>query len=369
PEKIAHAAKGGSTGAKISLSQPGGNGDKGQLTIFNAGRTQTIDVAQNLTRNIPLQGTELTARIDKYWPDFRMINGKPVSVSDAPNNAAVVVTITGRGVPVDSGDAPHGGTNPPEMNETNAAQNHLTIFIADDDSLAYELASRRNGASSGTLDLGKPLVTGWADWQLVADKVLPHAQQWMDFRPAGAASANDLPDGVRVRVEQNGQMFDQWVPSGWQIAIPTSPQPLPIEFGFRAIPLPIALELLKFEVTRNEGSDAPAGFKSTVRVSTADGESAAGQCWMNHPYSFPNAWWRTWTGMTFKMSQASWNPENLNQSTIQILRDPGWLLKWVGSLLIVVGVFLMFYVKQFRRPLRTKQTQRAETAVPEPAGV
>src|SRR5207253_8173366 len=70
---------------------------------------------------------------------------------------------------------------------------------------------------------------------------------------------------------------------------------------------------------------------------------------MNHPFSFPSAWWRTWSGLTFKISQASWNPENLSQSTVQILRDPGWLLKWIGSLLIVAGVFMMFYVKRFRR--------------------
>ena len=71
---------------------------------------------------------------------------------------------------------------------------------------------------------------------------------------------------------------------------------------------------------------------------------------MNNPFSFPTAWWRTWTGLTYKMSQASWNPENLGQSTIQILRDPGWLLKWIGSLLIVIGIFLLFYVRGFRKP-------------------
>jgi hypothetical protein len=53
------------------------------------------------------------------------------------------------------------------------------------------------------------------------------------------------------------------------------------------------------------------------------------------------------------MSQASWNPDNLGQSTIQILRDPGWLLKWIGSLLVVSGVFMLFYVKKFRRPIRS----------------
>jgi hypothetical protein len=146
-----------------------------------------------------------------------------------------------------------------------------------------------------------------------------------------------------------GEKFEQWVPAGWQITVPTSPNETMIAYGWKTIPLPIGLELTEFEVQRNEGNDSPAGFKSTVRVSTAEGDSATGQCWMNNPFSFPGAWWRTWTGLTYKMSQASWNPENLNQSTIQILRDPGWLLKWIGSLLVVTGVFMMFYLRPYRK--------------------
>jgi hypothetical protein len=120
-------------------------------------------------------------------------------------------------------------------------------------------------------------------------------------------------------------------------------------YGWKTISLPIGLELREFEVKRNEGSDSPAGFKSTLRVATADGETATGSCWMNNPFSFPGNWWRTWTGLTYKISQASWNPENLNQSTVQILRDPGWLLKWIGSLLVVIGVFMMFYLQPYRK--------------------
>ena len=51
--------------------------------------------------------------------------------------------------------------------------------------------------------------------------------------------------------------------------------------------LPIALELLDFEVQRNEGSDSPAGFKSTVRVTDREGRTGSGQCWMNNPFSYP----------------------------------------------------------------------------------
>ena len=61
--------------------------------------------------------------------------------------------------------------------------------------------------------------------------------------------------------------------------------------------LPIGLELLDFEVQRNEGSDSPAGFKSTVRVTDLEGRSMTGQCWMNNPFSYPGHWWNTWSGL------------------------------------------------------------------------
>src|SRR5438270_870430 len=333
------------------------DGDKGQLTIFIAGKTKTIDVAQNLGKDFTIEGTPFHGRIENYWADFRIQDGKPVSLSDTPNNPVVVLTIHGRAAPAIDTNAhgnqrnvPTNGGGAPVMNEASAAQNHLTLYVAADDTISYELKSRQLGDSFGKLELNKPLATGWADWQLVIDRVLPHAEQWMDFTPVKTEkNTAQLPDGVRVRVEHDGETFDQWLPAGWQIAVPTLPKPIGIAYGWRTVPLPIGLELLDFEVTRNEGSDAPAGFKSSLRISGTDGETANGQCWMNHPFSFPSAWWRTWSGLTFKSSQASSNLENLSQSTVKILRDPGWLLKWIGSVLVVAGVFMMFYVKKFRR--------------------
>jgi hypothetical protein len=361
-EQIGHVAKGGSTGAKVRLLAPE-NGSKGRVAISLGGNESTFDVAENLGRKIAIENSPFTLKIDNYWPDFRIENGKPSSATDQPNNPAVLVTIHGKGVPVAAPATtnPHGGAEmpttggPPTMPAAGEeAQNHLTLFVADDGAMSYELVSRKNGNSSGKLDMNKPLVTGWADWQLTIDKFLPHAEQWMDFAPAKSGNmpmmaAKDLPDGVRVRLEQMGEKFEQWVPSGWQVTVPTSPNETVLAYGWKTIPLPIGLELLDFEVKRNEGSDSPAGFKSTLRVTTADGDVATGSCWMNNPFSFPSGALHTWTGFTFKISQASWNPENLGQSTVQILRDPGWLLKWIGSLLIVTGVFMMFYLQPYRK--------------------
>jgi hypothetical protein len=359
-EQIGHVRKGGSTGVKVRLLPPE-NGNKGRVVISTGPSETSFDVAENLQHDTEIAGTPFTLRIENYWAEFRIENGKPGSLSDQPNNPAVLVTIRGRGVPAGTVETnPHGsGTEltstggPPAMPAPGeGTPNHLTLFITDDGAISYELASRKNGKSSGKIELNKPLPTGWADWQLTVDKTTPHAAGSMDFNPVNpetTPTSADLPDGVRVRIQQNGETFERWAPGGWQIAIPTSPSPTMVAYGWKTVALPIGLELLDFEVKRNEGSDTPAGFKSTLRVATTDGESATGSCWMNHPFSYPGNWWRTWTGLTYKISQASWNPENLGQSTVQILRDPGWLLKWIGSLLVVIGVFMMFYLRPYRK--------------------
>jgi hypothetical protein len=359
-EQIGHVRKGGSIGAKVRLEQPQ-KGNKGRVLVSLGEKEASFDVAENLGRDAAIAGTPFTLKIDNYWADFRIENGKPSSLSDRPNNPAVIVTIRGKGVPASEPETnPHGSAKdltttggPPSMPAPGeGTPNHLTLFIADDGTITYELASRKNGRSSGKIELNKPLPTGWADWQLTIDKTMLHAASSMDFNPINSETApasTDSPDGVHVQIQQNGETFERWAPAGWQIAIPTSPSPTMVAYGWKTVSLPIGLELLNFEVKRNEGSDSPAGFKSSLRVVSADGETATGSCWMNHPFSYPGTWWRTWTGLTYKISQASWNPENLGQSTVQILRDPGWLLKWIGSLLVVIGVFMMFYLQPYRK--------------------
>src|SRR6266567_3604517 len=363
-EQIGHVRKGGSTSAKVRLVAPV-NGNKGYVVVSFGEKETIFDVGENLGRDVPIETTPFTLLIENYWPDFRIENGKPSSLSDQPNNPAVLVTIHGKGVSVSAAETnPHGSGKeltttggPPTMPAAGEeTPNHLTLFIADDGAITYELASRKNAKSPGKIELNKPLPTGWADWQLVVDQTMPSAQAQMDFTPvksgqtsASLSGAADLPDGVRLRVQQNGETIERWAPAGWQITIPTSPSPTLVAYGWKTVSLPIGLELLNFEVKRNEGSDSPAGFKSTLHVVTADGDTATGACWMNNPFSFPGRWWHTWSGLTYKISQASWNPENLGQSTVQILRDPGWLLKWIGSLLVVIGVFMMFYLQPYRK--------------------
>src|SRR5438034_11759210 len=187
-------------------------------------------------RDAGVDGAPFVLHIDSHWPAFGIWDGKPSSLSGQPNNPAVLVTIRGKAIPVaEAATNPHGGGKqltatggPPTMPAPGEeAPNRLTLFVAEDGAISYELVSRKNGKSSGNIEINKPLATGWADWQLSVDKVMSHAEQRMNFTPVKSeqisTSSTDLPDGVRYRIQPNGETLEQCVPAGWQVAVPTSP--------------------------------------------------------------------------------------------------------------------------------------------------
>jgi hypothetical protein len=369
--QVTKTIRGGSTGVKVRPVNTG-KGESPSIIVQSGSTEQTIEIAPNLSKQVPITGTPFTAQIEQYWPDFRIQDGKPENASDDPNNPCVLVTILGHAIPVPEAeeDSDHASATTAAGAAEAGVKNHLTLYVAPDGSLSYELSSRKMGLSSGKLALDKPLETGWADWTLVPDQYLAHAEERFDAHPAAPGSRGMHAEGVLINAARGSDNVRQWVPLGWQVSVPTEPKPLLIGYGNKQVPLPIGLQLKDFQVDWNEGTDTPAGFKSTLDVIDRDtGDTVTGQCWMNHPMSVPDAWWNTFTGLTFKLSQASWNPQNLSQSSIQILRDPGWSLKWIGSLVIVLGIFSLFYLRPYpmdekkktRSPRRLKQVRNGAT--------
>ena len=115
----------------------------------------------------------------------------------------------------------------------------------------------------------------------------------------------------------------------------------------------------------NEGTQTPGGFKSHVRFHDPKKETTLTRAvWMNNPANFPQFTGAGLLGTSYKFSQSSWNPNNLNETTLQVIRDPGWSLKWIGSLLLCGGLFTMFYLKPY--PRFEKQNAAAAKPVPVP---
>ena len=110
--------------------------------------------------------------------------------------------------------------------------------------------------------------------------------------------------------------------------------------------LGLQVQMLRFEAPMDDRGTRPSDFRRKVRFTDpTSGKTLDTVISMNHPASFPTGFWRTALGRNCKFSQAKWNPNDLGETTLQVSRDPGWPMKWFGSLLVCVGMVGMFYLK------------------------
>ncbi len=326
-----------------------------QAIFAREGKTLALDItdgqkswqrefrADELPAEWKLSGTKWMVTFSDYWPDFTVKDGVPLSASDDPNNPAVLLKVTG--VAAEEKPLPAAESAGAPAIADVAGQSWLHLYPGENSAgWRYQLQSRQLGASDDQLKVGEEIATGWADWTLTVVEILPQARP--DYQFSEAKSGVKGVPGVRVRLSKAaGEATESWVPMGWQIDLPVQQEWVRVLYGRQSQALPFVIRLENFELKRNPGTLDPASFTSYLEISERGRGVTTGFCTMNEPMNYPDALWRSLTGLTYKMSQAGWNPEDLNQSSIQILRDPGWFFKWVGSLTFCVGVACLFYGK------------------------
>lgn len=309
------------SGIQVLLS-PDGN----KVSIVSPDTTSVTYRRGDLMKQ-PLQSAGGTIAIEDYWPDFEMREGRPQSKSDQPNNPAILVRI-----------------------QSAAVDSKPVLLIApSEEGIRYQL--QRGGATyaSGAANTGDFFALGWADWEAEVIAYYPQATVTPVVKPGPPLpkGENGVP-GFRARLisPENKIAEPRWVSSGDITPLTDGRHVVRIGYGLELRPVPFSLRLVKFEVPRYEGTETPSNFMATVEFKhNITGETKTGTARMNHPASFPGTLWANLTGINYKFSQAEWNPRDLGETTLQVLYDPGWILKWTGSLAICVGIFIMFYFK------------------------
>jgi hypothetical protein len=304
----------------------GADGRRLAITLPD-GRTAEYNRADIQGR--PQRFGDATFTVSDYWPDFTIRNGRPQSATMLPNNPAVLVRLA----------APR----PAAEGESRQPLLELTPTI---DGIAYQLSRGQWRTASGTAKPGETFPLGWADWSATVTRALPAARLVSTFAP-GPANEEGIPGFRAYLVSADGKPGEaQWLALGEKTALSADDASLSVTFGYELRPVPFTIELVKFEVPRLEGSDEPANFIATVEFRDSQtGATKQGIAQMNQPASWPGGFFAVTTGLNYKFSQASWNPANLDQTTLQVLYDPGWLFKWIGSLAICLGIFTMFYLR------------------------
>lgn len=320
--------------------------------------SQPFDVELHLGQPLSLDN-DITAEIIQVWPDFRLdASNQPTSASDQFRNPAIqfrlsqgdrqarwYVFANPEFAPIRSGDDIALDITY-EAPEALAASAYFRIIAAPDQRLFYAAQSSQ-GFKSGEFLADTPVFPGWADFQISLGQRLDHAQvqrQVVPVTPVANGTASLEGDPALHVATPGGQDF--WLPWGQPTSLETADGSYFAAFSPKLLQLPFYVKLNDFIVERNEGSESVAMWTSDITLFDPQTDTAVQRSvWMNHP-----TWFRGW-----KLAQASWNPGDLQQSTLQLKREPWWVtaLTWSGSLMVVLGIGTMFYgpalAKKYRR--------------------
>lgn len=214
------------------------------------------------------------------------------------------------------------------------------------DEMDYEIHTiRTNSVRRGTAKAGDSIETGWMGLVFRVLKYLPQAKEEISFKPAEASTPLTV---AAIKVDYNGTV--QWMAANSLLKLFSDQAVYIVTYANRRIDLGFDMKLKDFRVGRYPGTLRAASYESLVEVPDA-GEVLIS---MNEPLKLK--------GFTFY--QASFSEDESGRILASILSvnwDPGRWIKYLGSLLIVLGTIHMFY---FRRTAasKTKSDEMASAA-------
>ena len=348
---------------KSFLKSPNNKHPWGELEIVNGNKRRTVDVKASKEKTIKLGNLKIA--IDNFYPDFRLNRNKQADTASANyNNPAIALDVSSsqgkeRWYVFGKANFPPVRTLISGKAIANVTLNYqvqplevkdyFKVIVAEDNQLYYAAKSSKQ-FKSGSLALGQEVSPGWADFRITLDEYLPHAQLQRKIIPTDNKQAPGAP-ALLVKTQSGTETWLSW---GEANAIADGEDTIYAAFSPKLFQIPFGIKLEDFIVDRNEGSQSVAMWTSKIRIEDpSNNNTEQRKVWMNHP-----TWYKGW-----KIAQASWNPGDLQQSTLQVKREPAWVtaLTWIGSALVILGIGVMFYGPAISKKMR----QKPEAKIPE----
>ncbi len=348
-----------STTLKQLLTAPQENSQHpwGEITVNYQQESKSFDVKENGSKTVDFKDLELNFL--QFFPDFRLdSDNRPITASDNLNNPGVLIEISNSSgverwfvfgredIPpihaVVSGEA-IADLDLDYQVQISQANDYFRVIVAKDGQLYYAAKSSK-GFKSGEYELGQSVTPGWADFQITLEAYIPDAKLERDI----VVSNNSDEQGSPALLVKTASGQETWLPWAEPTVINSEQGEIYAAFSPKLLQIPFAIKLEDFIVDRNEGSESVAMWTSKIRIEDdINNVIEPRKVWMNHP-----TWYKGW-----KIAQASWNPGDLTQSTLQVKREPALVtgLTWLGSVLVVSGIAVIFYAPALTKKFRSKK--------------
>lgn len=326
--------------------------DMGQLQLLIGSEPYKLQVAELTEKPTPVEGTAYSIRLLRYLPHAVVREGELVSGSDDPINPTVEVEILGKDeasqrwllfselASLNTRTASSGPEMPVRLlysMDTKEPGRSLDLALGPDG----QIYCRIDGENCRPVKPGDKVPTGWMNLEFELLDFVEKAKKVKEFRevkPAKNSQQEGPPPAIRLTLEGAPEPGPYWLQRGDIIQVPAPSgqlDKLVLGYGLRTVKLDFEIKLKDFEVGFDPGTTTAASYQSTVEVEGQEHLIA-----MNEPLERDG----------YKVFQASFAENAEGEpvvSVFSIAKDPGIGLKYGGSILLVLGIIIMFYIKPY----------------------
>lgn len=333
---------------------------QGVLSVYDDDGVHAIAVEENVGKKVPIGDSGASIEITGYFADAMAGGGgRFSSAGTVPKNPMLQlqVYLPGRDEPIPeiafarnplvNYALMRGQPCPvrfwyrhPGMPATEGAE----FLQTPDEKLYCRVGMGGVAQSLGEVSEGDRIPLG-DGFEAVILRHLPHARQEMNYYPVEPARGAQGPEAAAlVEITVDGAARQFWLRRGDEQTgfqwLQTPDASLRISFGYERRPLGFSLKLVDFKRGMNPGGMGAASFASDVQLLDEDqGVDRTQEISMNSPLVHGK--------YTFYQSSYKDLPDGRSASYLSVAYDPGRFSKYLGSLMICVGIFLMFYRKYF----------------------
>ncbi len=347
---------------------------KGELIIMSDDKEYRMNLPLSRDSAISIPGLKQKIRAINSFKDATIKNRKLEEKSSEPNNPALTFeVIQGNKREVHSvfsrfPELPsfHGEDSERQFNLSFfykpsylpvSDRNSLWIIIGPEGHLYYRVKSKGEFAHKGPLFKSKDFRTGWMDFVFSVEDYRPNIVIEREYTKLPKTEIReDAPSAIQVNLMRKNESRLVWLELGEKKTVFLD-NDISVRLSYildREI-LPFALKLLKFNVGRYEGSANPMSYESLVEVSDFNkSRSFKHTIKMNHPLKYG--------GLTFYQAAFQEEAGVPSASVFAVGKDPGIPVKYLGSIILVLGIGIQFFARKWLYGESKKSATRTLTS-------
>lgn len=179
---------------------------------------------------------------------------------------------------------------------------------------------------------GEKLVTPWMGIEIFLGSLKMNAVESSSITPVNPEKRKELPSSAMFVHTKSDESF--WLTEGESKNLSINNKNMSLYYGRELLELPFEVHLKKFSKLDYPGTNTPMSYESLVSMNDEPTDILIS---MNEPYKKD--------GYTLYQSSFIMNPNEAPVSIFSVNKDPGRILKYLGSLILSLGIIIFTLMK------------------------